>query len=333
MDLLDMWNMCLSENVCDIDTIIQNDKQIIKSKEHMPECGKLNISTKTKILYFNTRLDLEYLFWNLPLISYDDVDEGIIKKQMKFIFNEKEQVRLFEDKIKNINFPVETIILNQVDNPNGRVIFKDTRKVSVGMSSSCVLGGNKKKSAFYNCLVIIYRIKIDTYKFKEFHIKLFNSGKVEVPGTQSEEMIDVISRIINNLIQTNIEHEVKELTEKRETVLVNSNFDCGYCLNREILVKIIKKDNVMKCKYDPCNYPGIQCKYKLSGDKCMSVMIFRTGSVLIVGKCEDEGLYEIYNYIKKLLCDNFVNIYESNYIHKNKKNKKIIKKTICVSNK
>ena len=38
----------------------------------------------------------------------------------------------------------------------------------------------KKKSAFYNCFVI-YRIKING-RFKEIHVKIFNTGKLEIPG-------------------------------------------------------------------------------------------------------------------------------------------------------
>jgi len=40
-------------------------------------------------------------------------------------------------------------------------------------------------------------------------------------------------------------------------------------------------------------------------------MIFRTGSILIVGKCENEELFMIYEYIKDIfkrkLCANFIN--------------------------
>ena len=40
----------------------------------------------------------------------------------------------------------------------------------------------------------------------------------------------------------------------------------------------------------------------------MSFMIFRTGSVLIVGKCNETILYNIYNFLKDLLQKEFVNV-------------------------
>jgi hypothetical protein len=37
-------------------------------------------------------------------------------------------------------------------------------------------------------------------------------------------------------------------------------------------------------------------------------MIFRTGSVLIVGKCDELILKEVYNFLKKLLYDKYSDI-------------------------
>jgi hypothetical protein len=64
-------------------------------------------------------------------------------------------------------------------------------------------------------------------------------------------------------------------------------------------------------------------------------MIFRTGSVLIVGMCEDNVLMEIYIFLKKLLKEEFKNICQKVItndiaISKNKL-KKIRKKIINIS--
>lgn len=297
----------------------------------IPVCGNINISTKTKILYFNMTLDLNDIFWKIPMISYDDYNEGVIKKQMKFNFTDKNQVLLFEEKIKEVKQPIDIKILNQIDNPKGRVSFKDIRKVSIGISKNDMIKYNKKsKSAFYNCYVIIYRIKIEDI-FKEIHFKLFNSGKVEIPGIQNDEIIEIGSTIIIKLLQPYFDFKLEELKLKRDTILVNSNFNCNYYLNREKLYRIMKQEYNIKCNFDSCSYPGIQCKYKLKNNQEVSFMIFRTGSILIVGKCENEDLYVIYEYIKTILNSHFKDIYECNYIEKPIKNKKKIKKNIyCV---
>ena len=59
-------------------------------------------------------------------------------------------------------------------------------------------------------------------------------------------------------------------------------------------------------------------------------MIFRTGSVLIVGKCENEDLYVIYEFVKNIFQTEYVNIYEENNEIKITKIKKRIKKTIYI---
>jgi hypothetical protein len=75
----------------------------------------------------------------------------------------------------------------------------------------------------------------------------------------------------------------------------------------------------MNCNYDSCSYPGIQSKFyyipgKMSEQQNgqqpvsmdmpyyeVSFMIFRTGSILIVGKCDELILNSIYRFICAIL--------------------------------
>ena len=116
--------------------------------------------------------------------------------------------------------------------------------------------------------------------------------------------------------------EKLSLTDKSDTVLINSNFDCGYFLDRNKLFNILKVKYKIQSVFDPCSYPGIQCRIFFDGSDnishdCalenygkVSFMIFRTGSVLIVGKCNMVVLNNIYEYIKKILQDEYNDIYE-----------------------
>jgi TATA-box binding protein (TBP) (component of TFIID and TFIIIB) len=299
--------------------------------KQIPECGPIVISTKTKILYFNIEVDLNSIFWKTSMISYDTMGEGIIKKQMKFNFPDKESVLEFEDNMKHVTLPIDVKILNQFENPNGRIKFKDIRKVSIGLSKNDVINFKKKsKSAFYNCFVIIYRIWFNC-KYKELHLKLFNSGKVEIPGIQDDCILDIAVQKIIELLQPYYEYTLAEDISKRETILVNSNFNCNYYIHRENLFRILKKEYSIKCAFDSCSYPGIQCKYKLANQQEVSFMIFRTGSILIVGKCENADLYTIYEYIKHILNSHFTEIYQQNTLEKIVKPKKKIFKTIYIA--
>ena len=62
-------------------------------------------------------------------------------------------------------------------------------------------------------------------------------------------------------------------------------------------------------------------------------MIFRTGSVLIVGHCNENILYRVYEFLKKIFIDEYPNISQNIKIPQKKKKvkTKIRKKKIKVS--
>ena len=58
-------------------------------------------------------------------------------------------------------------------------------------------------------------------------------------------------------------------------------------------------------------------------------MIFRTGSILIVGKASDEDLYEVYDLLKVILIDNHSSIREISN-NSNVSNSEITNKSIKI---
>ena len=198
---------------------------------------------------------------------------------------------------------------------------------------------------------MILRIKMDKL-FREFHIKVFNTGKLEIPGVQSELMFQTVLTHIIDILQPFYSTPLTYY-EHSDTVLINSNFNCGFYINREILFDIIKNKYNIQAIYDPCSYPGIQCKFYYNNDVGIqtgmqitsenkdkytnitevSFMIFRTGSLLIVGMCDENVLLDIYQFLKALLKTEFKNICQkiiSPSDLANKKIKKIRKKTINI---
>ena len=343
MDLEDEWmNFSeLSEDNTALKNIFnknnENSFEIVDKNINVPKPSNIYISTKTKICYFNCDINLFDIFWKLNLIQYYENKEGIIKKQMKFNSLCKKDyentILLIEEEKKN-NFIEETVI-QHLDTHNGdKIRFKDIRKVSVGISKKDIMSyRSKPKSAFYNCFVILIRI-LDDNVFKEIHVKIFNTGKLEIPGIQNDELFKKITKYVKNIMvefYPNI-----DLTNKEETVLINSNFTCGFLINRDALFKKLKNKYKINASYDPCSYPGIQCKYKIKGDDDinyeLSFMIFRTGSVLIVGKCNEEVLMSVYEYLKEILYNEYSEIYQKGDVNINNKNKnkKIRRKKIRI---
>ena len=146
-----------------------------------------------------------------------------------------------------------------------------------------------------------------------------------------------------------------------------SNFNCGFYINRDKLHKILNSDKYnIESAYDPCSYPGVKCKFYYKNDIDMnneesktiqngliseedrsmkmselfnskkyreiSFMIFRTGSCLVVGNCDEEPLHHVYEFIKKVLKDEYSSIVVKGIeeFSKNKK-PKIRKKRITLS--
>lgn len=284
--------------------------------EKIPKCSDLYISTKTMIGYLTSPVDLIKIFWDIPIISYGERREGVIKKQIKFNSTSKEQVNDIIEHCKNYNY-VNDYIMQHIDNPTGRIKFKDVRKISIGISKKDVISYRiKQKSAFYNCFVVIIRIEIATDVYKEFHVKVFNTGKLELPGIRSDHELHLVYEKIKSLLGLTVSDI------PAETVLINSNFTSGYYIKRNNLYLLLKNEYNISAMYDPCSYPGIQCKLYITPDnnidnrattnKYISFMIFRTGSVLIVGKCTETILYNAYDYIVNILSNNYKKIIDTN---------------------
>jgi TATA-box binding protein (TBP) (component of TFIID and TFIIIB) len=319
-----------------------------------PTPTNIYISTKTKIAYLNMEIDLKQLFWHIPVIPYAQPTKGVIKKQMKFNSTTPEELTCIETNLKRETY-FEEYVITHIDNPSGRIKFKDIRKVSIGISKKDLLSYRcKKKSAFYNCFVLILRIKVQN-TFKEFHVKVFNTGKLEIPGVQSESAFELILQQVLETLQPYVKEKLGYKSNSTETVLINSNFNCGFFINREVLYDILKFKYNIQSIYDPCSYPGIQCKFYYNPDSSVqngsqiseenkhlfknvtevSFMIFRTGSVLIVGRCDESVLLQIYEFLKIILNNEFKGICQKTKIDdivpiKDKK-KKIRRKTVTIT--
>jgi hypothetical protein len=342
----------LNENLYSLDNNIENDVFI-------PTSSEIYISTKTKIAYLNKQIDLKHLFWSIPVIKYMEPKNGVIKKQMKFNSNSAEEIVDIKNRLKNENHYDDQIITS-INNPTGRIKFKDIRKITIGLSKKDIMSyRSKKKSAFYNCFVLILRIKVENI-FKEFHVKVFNTGKLEIPGIQNDHSFDMVLKLVLETLQPHTNEQLCYKENTCETVLINSNFNCGFYINREALYDILRYKYNIQSIYDPCSYPGIQCKFYFNPDvdiqngcqisqdnkelyknvSQVSFMIFRTGSVLIVGKCDENVLILIYEFLKTILLNEYRNICQKNTINdkitdgsviKIDKKKKIRRKNILIT--
>jgi hypothetical protein len=144
-------------------------KPIPISELTVPEPTDIYISTKSKIAYLTQAVDLN-IFWNIPVISYSSPQNGVIKKQIKINSKTPEELDFVQQRLQK-EILVDQHIMSHIDNPNGRIKFKDIRKITIGVSTKDIMSyRSKKKQAFYNCFVMILRLKIKD-RCQEFRAK------------------------------------------------------------------------------------------------------------------------------------------------------------------
>lgn len=304
-----------------------------------PKCSELNISTQTKVLFLSSVIDIYNIFWLIPIIMYSSPTEGIIKKQIKIVSHTREEFNDMQNRLKLADYYTENII-KQIDKPTARRIkYKDERKVTIGISKKDIINSRgKKKNAFYNCFAIYIRF-LHNDCFKEIHVKVFNTGKLEIPGVTDSSLLGIIKTKVLETLQPHIEENLTfvDNPDVSSDVLINSNFNCNYAINSDKLLLLLKSDKYnIETAFDPCSYPGVKCKYYYNNEldqteqtgcietndksikiddlikskkyTTVSFMIFRTGSVLIVGNCNEETLNNIYTFVSNMLEENYSTI-------------------------
>jgi TATA-box binding protein (TBP) (component of TFIID and TFIIIB) len=285
---------------------------------------------------------------------------------MKVVSKNQEEYAELQNKLSTIPYYNENII-KQINNPDARRIkFKDERKITVGLSRKDIVNTRgKTKNAFYNCFAMILRFQYEG-KFKEIHVKVFNTGKLEIPGVINMALLETAKVMIYNILQPLVADPIIFIENLEfDNVLINSNFNCGFYINRDKLHATLRSEKYgIESAYDPCSYPGIKCRFYFSNkigfsdlsrqtgrilpeDSQMkmselidskkyteiSFMIFRTGSGLVVGNCTDKILYHVFDVIKKILQEEFLNIRALNETASTKdKTLKLRKRSIVVSN-
>ena len=362
------------ENVVSIKDSISSST--IQSPIRVP-CEELYISTQTKIFFLNVHdIDVDTLFWNIPILSYTEAKDGVIKKQMRLISKTREEFDTYVGKRDKERYYTEKII-KQIDNPNARKIkFKDVRKLTIGISKKDIMNCHgKNKNAFINCFAMILRIKHDK-KFHEIHVKVFNTGRMAIPGIVNEGLLEKTKSLLLMILQPNFTETLKLIPEEespevsrlvkgkfnketnkkekshfekvkpKSNVLINSNFNCGYYIQQEKLREVLRDKYRLHPVYDPSMYPGVKCKFYYNNElPCdpsiqlgildnedqnatmteldeltlekytkISFMVFRTGNCLIVGNCTKTVLTYVYEFVKKILMDEYDYIHATNDI-------------------
>ncbi len=375
MDLYDIfWKLPILEyHIEDEGMIKKQMKIILYTKEELEELeGFLereyyyqvfNISSSKKNVVSHTTDIYAQMNSMISTTSAEQyVNTPVYKKRP--VSDNKQAIKSESEAIKSGAIKSEEKVYSSTKGPitqtRKKKEFKDIKKISVGMCKKDIISKKtKEKSAFYNCVVIIMRVKFQDV-YREVHVKMFNTGKLEIPGVKEDALLfQTLDLLIRFLKMIPGNETITYKKDEMQNVLINSNFNCGFNIDRERLYYLLKNKYNIKSSFDTCSYPGIQCEfyYKLDMDSLfvqtgelppflesnkdkerqsyreeytkVSFMIFRTGSVLMVGKCGENVIKYIYGFLKDLLYKEFYEINHGINIDKSKKELKELIMPVC----
>jgi TATA-box binding protein (TBP) (component of TFIID and TFIIIB) len=184
----------------------------------------------------------------------------------------------------------------------------------------------KTDSSFENQLTMVVHIS----DAKNVNLKIFNNGAFQMTGCKNvnecnmtiNKLIDLlnmkisvfdaqINRIVDKLYLYDYDTplEIKHF----QVDMINTSTNIDYIINRDALYALLLSKKI-KCRYEPCNHPGVNIKYTLSETtytsnskknkvKPATIMVFRSGKIIITSVKNKRHLQEAYDYIMKLLTE------------------------------
>ena len=178
---------------------------------------------------------------------------------------------------------------------------------------------DKEKKFFYN------QITIHIFFEKIVNVKIFNNGRIQMTGlkknNQGEKIIKIFLEEVNKLSEE-YKKEIFEVSNPKftwiKTVLINSDFDLHYKVDREALHRSIIDEGYYS-SFEPCIYPGVNIKYyynkfkenngicdcekmcngkgKDNTCKKITIAVFNSGKIIITGGNSMEHIEIAYNFI------------------------------------
>jgi TATA-box binding protein (TBP) (component of TFIID and TFIIIB) len=223
------------------------------------------------------------------------------------------------------------------------ILTKEYADEWIGKVVGCKTGSFEPKgryhphnvAQFFNSVTLIVSIE----KKKEVNVKLFKNGKLQLTGIPSIEAGNRAVWIVLRYIEDtyNIKLRIEQYLGKYDirTVMLNTCYEVGFPIHREVLYEILVKQYNLIAMYDTEGYPGVRLQYyynpktvgtvnegicrcspmcKGSGDnedgcKRISVAIFQSGKIIIAGGCHEmKPIEHAYTFLNQLLRDTHHNI-------------------------
>jgi TATA-box binding protein (TBP) (component of TFIID and TFIIIB) len=241
-------------------------------------------------------------------------------------FNETfKSIHTVDSSILNVKLRISTITLccnfnSDVDLGKFYDEYKDSIKYTPNTKSTA------KKSSFYNSLLMNMGVKYQPRQ--KVSIKYFPNGKIQIAGLQTIEACAYsVRKAFNRLEKCGCFITEPKVTDAR-VVMINSDFKVNQNIYQDRLCKVLSENhiirggNIVQIVFQPSKYPAINTKIIPVGrvdsyvqhvqdngvrrkfEGIISLLIFRSGSIIITGGKDIEEYNEIYSKIILLLSSN-----------------------------
>ena len=202
----------------------------------------------------------------------------------------------------------------------------------------------KKKGtdAFYNSFDIkltIADITKNPVLFSNISIFIFTNGKVKAAGAKTINTINLmIGELIDliNYIPMTVPDPKSLGVENIKIQMICSDFKIkpikenpdGWCLKQEELKNILVNECKLSATFSALSrYPGINLKYPsvIDSGKNISLLIFRSGSIIITGAKNAKDMYTSYSFITNTIAKHSSKLFYYDFNEELKQTKKKLK--------
>jgi len=176
----------------------------------------------------------------------------------------------------------------------------------------------KTKKNFQNQVSVMIKLK----NGRLIHVKLFLNGSIQMTGCKTIfNFVEAMTVLCKKLLTFKFAYDLVTKKTVRKTFvsgsdnvkidkitklkirMINSNFHVGFMIDRVILYRLLLEKE-FECSYDQCSHAGVNLKYK-KGNDTISIFVFESGSVIITGVKNKQYIFDAYEFIVKLLYENF----------------------------
>ena len=189
--------------------------------------------------------------------------------------------------------------------------------ISKSISNKKTLKTKPSKKNFYNQCTIIIKCK----NGNKINLKLFLNGMIQMTGCKdlnnAYEVLEILSEELKKEWYSVNEGKLKRLEiidnyefthDKLNIKLINSVYDVGFNINRDVLHKLFIEEYNIQSIYQPIIYVGVNSKINVSSGTLVSVLIFKTGKIIITAGKTENDIWDAYKFINKVLYDNYEKI-------------------------